>query len=251
MDDYIKIDGVVKSFGDNEVLRGVTLEMKKNESLVVIGRSGCGKSVLLKHLNGLISPDSGAVFIEGRNISEVKSKELVALRKNIGMLFQSAALLDSLTVGENVGLGLREGQNYSEGEINDIVEEKLKLVGLSGTTDIYPSELSGGMRKRVGLARAIATEPEILLYDEPTTGLDPITADMINKLIIDLHKKLHVTSISVTHDMKSAYMIGDRIVMLHDGKIEFDGVPEQIQNSGNEAVDQFINGRAAGPIQPN
>jgi len=251
MDSYIKIDNLKKSFNENDVLKGVTLEMKKNESLVVIGRSGCGKSVLLKHLNGLIHPDEGSVFFEGRDISELKPKELVGLRKNIGMLFQSAALLDSLTVGENVGLGLRESRLYKDNEVIDIVEEKLKLVGLSGTSDIYPSELSGGMRKRVGLARAIATEPEVLLYDEPTTGLDPITADMINDLILDLNEKLHVTSIAVTHDMKSAYKIGQRIVMLHDGKIEFDGDPQQVQNSGNEVVDQFIHGRATGPIQPN
>ena len=167
------------------------------------------------------------------------------------MLFQSAALLDSLTVGENVGLGLRESRLHSESDIKDIVEEKLKLVGLSGTSKVYPSELSGGMRKRVGLARAIATEPEVILYDEPTTGLDPITADIINDLILNLHDKLHVTSISVTHDMKSAYKIGQRIVMLHDGIIEFDGDPQQVQNSGNEVVDQFIHGRAIGPIKPN
>ncbi len=251
MDSYIKIENLKKSFNENGVLKGVTLEMKKNESLVVIGRSGCGKSVLLKHLNGLIHPDEGAVFFEGRDISELKPKELVGLRKNIGMLFQSAALLDSLTVGENVGLGLRESRLYKENEVIDIVEEKLKLVGLSGTSDVYPSALSGGMRKRVGLARAIATEPEVLLYDEPTTGLDPITADMINDLILDLNEKLHVTSIAVTHDMKSAYKIGQRIVMLHDGIIEFDGDPQQVQNSGNEVVDQFIHGRAIGPIQPN
>jgi phospholipid/cholesterol/gamma-HCH transport system ATP-binding protein len=251
MDDYIKIDMLKKSFNDNDVLKGVTLEMKKNESLVVIGRSGCGKSVLLKHLNGLIEPDGGAIFFEGRDISKMKSKELVELRKNMGMLFQSAALLDSLTVGENIGLGLRESRLYSESDIKDIVEEKLKLVGLSGTSKVYPSELSGGMRKRVGLARAIATEPEVILYDEPTTGLDPITADIINDLILNLHDKLHVTSISVTHDMTSAYKIGQRIVMLYDGKIEFDGDPQRIQNSGNEVVDQFIHGRADGPIQPN
>jgi phospholipid/cholesterol/gamma-HCH transport system ATP-binding protein len=251
MDSYIKIEKLKKSFNDNDVLKGVDLELKKNESLVIIGRSGCGKSVLLKHLNALIRPDDGAVYFEGRDISEFNNKELVGLRKNIGMLFQSAALLDSLTVGQNVGLGLRESRLHKEAEIKEIVEEKLKLVGLSGKSDVYPSELSGGMRKRVGLARAIATEPDVILYDEPTTGLDPITADIINDLILDLHNKLHVTSISVTHDMISAYKIGQRIVMLHDGKVEFDGDPQQIQNSGNAIVDQFIHGRATGPIQPN
>jgi len=251
MDSYIKIDNLQKSFNEHDVLKGVNLELKKNESLVVIGRSGCGKSVLLKHLNALIRPDEGAIYFEGRDIAGFTAKELVNLRKNIGMLFQSAALLDSLTVGENVGLGLRESRLHKDDEIKEIVEDKLKLVGLSGTSDVYPSELSGGMRKRVGLARAIATEPEVILYDEPTTGLDPITADRINDLILDLHERLHVTSIAVTHDMTSAYKIGDRIVMLHEGKIEFDGAPQQVQNSGNEIVDQFIHGRAHGPIQAN
>jgi phospholipid/cholesterol/gamma-HCH transport system ATP-binding protein len=249
MDAYIKIDNVVKSFGEKDVLRGVTVEMKKNESVVVIGRSGCGKSVLVKHLNALIRPDSGAVYIEGKNIFQLQYRELVGVRKNIGMLFQSAALLDSLTVGENVGLALHEDRKNTDAEINDIVQQKLEMVGLSGTSELYPSDLSGGMRKRVGLARAIATDPEILLYDEPTTGLDPITADMINDLIIELNERLHVTSIAVTHDMTSAYKIGDRIVMLHEGKIEFDGTPEQVKNSGNAVVDQFITGRATGPIQ--
>ncbi|UCD93640.1 MAG: ABC transporter ATP-binding protein [Candidatus Zixiibacteriota bacterium] len=249
MDAYIKIDNIVKSFGEKGVLRGVTVEMKKNESLVVIGRSGCGKSVLVKHLNALIRPDSGAVYIDGKEIFHLQYRELVEVRKNIGMLFQSAALLDSLTVGENVGLALHEDRKNTEAEIEDIVRQKLEMVGLSGTADLYPSDLSGGMRKRVGLARAIATDPEILLYDEPTTGLDPITADMINDLIIELNDRLHVTSIAVTHDMTSAYKIGDRIVMLHDGKIEFDGTPEQVKNSGNAVVDQFITGRATGPIK--
>jgi phospholipid/cholesterol/gamma-HCH transport system ATP-binding protein len=249
MDAYIKIDNIFKSFGEKEVLTGVTIEMKKNESVVVIGRSGCGKSVLVKHLNALIRPDSGAVYIDGRNIFELQYKQLVEVRKNIGMLFQSAALLDSLTVGENIGLALYEDRNHTENEIKDIVEQKLEMVGLSGTFALYPSDLSGGMRKRVGLARAIATDPEVLLYDEPTTGLDPITADMINDLIIELNEKLHVTSIAVTHDMKSAYRIGNRIVMLHDGRIEFDGTPDQVKNSGNAVVDQFITGRATGPIR--
>jgi phospholipid/cholesterol/gamma-HCH transport system ATP-binding protein len=248
MDAYIRIDNISKSYADKKVLRGVSIAMSKNESVVIIGRSGCGKSVLLKHLNGLIRPDSGTVFVEGNDISCLPYKELVGLRKNIGMLFQSAALLDSLSVGENVGLGLKEAWSYSAKEVRKIVEEKLDLVGLAGTADIYPSELSGGMRKRVGLARAISTGPEILLYDEPTTGLDPITADMIDDLIVNLNEKLKVTSVTVTHDMKSAYRIGDRIVMLYQGRVEFDGTPEQIKNSGNEVVDRFITGRAGGPL---
>nr|MBN2277092.1 ABC transporter ATP-binding protein [candidate division Zixibacteria bacterium] len=245
----IRLDKVTKAFNTNEVLRGVDLEIGRNESVVIIGRSGCGKSVLLKHLNALFQPDSGTVVVENQDLSGLKYEELVSVRKKIGMLFQSAALLDSLTVGENVGLALREVEGYSENVAREVVEEKLTLVGLGGTYDLYPANLSGGMRKRVGLARAIATSPEILLYDEPTTGLDPITADMINDLIIELHRRLKVTSIAVTHDMTSAYKIGERIVMLHDGKVEYDGTPDEIKNSGNAVVDQFINGRSTGPIQ--
>ncbi len=248
-DTIIKIDQVNKSFGKKKVLDGVSLEIKKGESVVIIGQSGCGKSVLLKHLNRLIRPDSGAVFIHDKDIGQMKTVELFETRRNIGMLFQSAALLDSLTVAENVGLGLKEGWKYSEGEISDIVVEKLELVGLSGSGNIFPSDLSGGMRKRVGLARAIATNPEILLYDEPTTGLDPITSDLINDLMINLREKLNVTSVAVTHDMTSAYKIADRIVMLYGGRIEYDGTPDQVRNSGNPIVDQFINGRGEGPIQ--
>lgn len=245
----IKIENLSRAFDSKRVLNGISLTIDKGESLVIIGQSGCGKSVLLKHLNRLLKPDSGAVYIHDKDISLMPSEELFELRKTIGMLFQSAALLDSLTVGENVGLGLREGWKYSKSEIADIVRDKLELVGLANTENLYPSDLSGGMRKRVGLARAIATNPEILLYDEPTTGLDPITSDIINDLMIELREKLKVTSIAVTHDMTSAYKIADRIVMLYNGKIEFEGTPEQVRNSGNEIVSQFINGRATGPIK--
>ncbi len=184
-----------------------------------------------------------------QDMKTVRGKQLAETRKKIGMLFQSAALLDSLTVAENVGLGLREGWKYSEDEISRRVEEKLEMVGMAGTGEIYPSDLSGGMRKRVGMARAIATDPEILLYDEPTTGLDPITSDIINDLINDFRSKMDITSVSVTHDMKAAYKTADRIVMLHDGVVEYEGTPEQVKNSGNDKVDQFINGRADGPIR--
>lgn len=245
----IKIENLSRAFGSKRVLNGISLTIDKGESLVIIGQSGCGKSVLLKHLNRLLKPDSGAVYIHDKDISLMPSEELFELRKTIGMLFQSAALLDSLTVGENVGLGLREGWKYSKSEISDMVRDKLELVGLANTENLYPSDLSGGMRKRVGLARAIATNPEILLYDEPTTGLDPITSDIINNLMIELRERLKVTSIAVTHDMTSAYKIADRIVMLYNGKIEFEGTPEQVRNSGNEIVSQFINGRATGPIK--
>ncbi len=245
----IRIENLSRAFGSKKVLNGINLVVNKGESLVIIGQSGCGKSVLLKHLNRLLRPDSGAVFIHDKDIALMPSEELFEMRRTIGMLFQSAALLDSLTVAENVGLGLREGWKYSKNEIADIVRDKLELVGLANTENLYPSDLSGGMRKRVGLARAIATNPEILLYDEPTTGLDPITSDIINDLMIELREKLKVTSIAVTHDMTSAYKIADRIVMLYNGRIEFEGTPEQVRNSGNEVVSQFINGRATGPIK--
>ncbi|MBN2226286.1 MAG: ATP-binding cassette domain-containing protein [candidate division Zixibacteria bacterium] len=249
MDTVISIEDVAKSFGEKKVLNGVNIDVRRGESLVIIGRSGCGKSVLLKHIVGLIHPDRGTVRVFDKDMDTVKGKELAETRKKIGMLFQSAALLDSLSVAENVGLGLREARHYPEAEIERIIEEKLEMVGMAGTGEIYPSELSGGMRKRVGLARAIATDPEILLYDEPTTGLDPITADIINDLINDFRSKLSITSVSVTHDMKAAYKTADRIVMLHDGVVEYEGTPEQIKNSGNAVVDQFISGRADGPIQ--
>ncbi|PKK82654.1 MAG: ABC transporter ATP-binding protein [candidate division Zixibacteria bacterium HGW-Zixibacteria-1] len=251
MDAYIKFDNVNKSFDDKEVLRGVSLEVARNESIVIIGQSGCGKSVLLKHINALIKPESGSVYVDGNDVTDMNFNDLTEVRKNIGMLFQSAALLDSLTVGENVGLALKECMHLPEKERDDIIAEKLALVGLSGTEQKYPAELSGGMRKRVGLARAIATNPAILLYDEPTTGLDPITADRINDLIINLHTRLHVTSVTVTHDMTSAYKVGQRIVMLYDGKVEFEGTPDETRNSSNSIVRQFIHGQAEGPIKIN
>ena len=249
MDTVIHIENIAKSFGKKQVLNGVDLAVRRGESVVIIGRSGCGKSVLLKHIVGLIQPDRGTVRVFDQDMKTVRGKQLAETRKKIGMLFQSAALLDSLTVAENVGLGLREGWKYSEDEINRRVEEKLEMVGMAGTGEIYPSDLSGGMRKRVGMARAIATDPEILLYDEPTTGLDPITSDIINDLINDFRSKMDITSVSVTHDMKAAYKTADRIVMLHDGVVEYEGTPEQVKNSGNDKVDQFINGRADGPIR--
>jgi phospholipid/cholesterol/gamma-HCH transport system ATP-binding protein len=245
----IHIENLRKTFGENEVLRGVNLDVKQGESLVIIGRSGCGKSVLLKHVNGLITADVGRIEVFGEAWGDIKGKRIAEIRKKIGMLFQSAALLDSLSVAENVGLGLKESFGLSNENIAAIVNEKLDMVGMGGTGELYPASLSGGMRKRVGLARAIATNPDIVLYDEPTTGLDPITADMINDLILELHDKLDITSISVTHDMTAAYKTAQRIVMLYDGVIEYEGTPEQIRNSGNEIVDQFINGRADGPIR--
>lgn len=248
-DSYIQIEKLTKSFGAQEVLRGVDLSIRKGEAIAVIGQSGCGKSVLLKHLIRLLEPDDGRVLFEGRDVNELEHAELVMLRRRFGMLFQSAALFDSLTVEENVGLALKEKRLVPAGEIHDRVIAKLDLVGLAAAADKHPAELSGGMRKRVGLARAIAHEPEVLLYDEPTTGLDPITSDVINDLIVALNEKLHVTSIAVTHDMRSAFKIADRIVMLYEGKVEFDGSPEQVRSCDNQIVRQFISGQAKGPIQ--
>ena len=245
----IKIEDVYKSFNSQKVLDGVNVDIDSGQSMVIIGQSGCGKSVLLKHLIRLIEPDKGHVYFDGVNLSDLKSSELTLFRQRFGMLFQSAALFDSMTVEENVGLGLKELKRYTEKEIRDIVMEKLELVGLASSADKKPAELSGGMRKRVGLARAIANNPEVLLYDEPTTGLDPITSDIINDLIVELNEKLKVTSITVTHDMKSAFKIANKIIMLYQGKVEFDGTPQEIKNTPNEIVQQFISGSAVGPIK--
>lgn len=245
----IEINDVHKSFGQQHVLRGVNLKIERGQSLVIIGQSGCGKSVLLKHLIELLEPDSGEIIFDGTNISILKGPELADIRRRFGMLFQSAALFDSMSVAENVGLGLKESRRFSKAEISEIVQSKLEMVGLKDAGEKYPSELSGGMRKRVGLARAIAHGPEVILYDEPTTGLDPITADMIDDLIVELDQKLNVTTIAVTHDMKSAFKIADRIVMLYEGKIVYDGSPEEIKKTDNELVKQFITGSSIGPIQ--
>lgn len=244
----VLIEGLSKSFGRNHVLRGVDLEVRRGESMVVIGGSGSGKSVLLKHIVGLLKPESGSVVVAGCEVPELDEHGLNELRIRIGMLFQGAALFDSLSVWENVGFALKQHTRHDDAEIRRIASEKLKMVGLSGIGDLMPSELSGGMKKRVGLARAIAIEPEIMLYDEPTTGLDPIMADVINDLILSLQRELHVTSISITHDMTSAYKIADRIAMLYQGRIIEVGTPEEIRNTSNQIVRQFISGSSRGPI---
>jgi phospholipid/cholesterol/gamma-HCH transport system ATP-binding protein len=244
----IKIVDVHKNFAGQEVLKGINLDVKKGETIVIIGRSGCGKSVLLKHLIGILKPDSGDLFFNEVNISRLREQDLVEHRKRFGMLFQAAALFDSMTVKENVAFGLREHMEMSEEQINRLVKEKLALVGLYGIEEKKPAELSGGMRKRVGLARAFAMDPEIILYDEPTTGLDPITSDVINDLIVKLKHEFNVTSFAVTHDMKSAYKIADRIAMLYDGHIIESGTPGEIQNTSNPVVRQFISGSSQGPI---
>jgi len=238
-----------KAFGAKQVLRGASIEIQNGESVVIIGGSGSGKSVLLKHIIGLLRPDSGHVYVDGMDISSLGERQLSQVRKRFGMLFQGAALFDSLKVWENVGFALLREKRYSPEQAREMASEKLRLVGLVGVEDLMPAELSGGMKKRVGLARAIAYEPEVILYDEPTTGLDPIMADAINDLIIEMREKLHVTSVTITHDMHSAYKIADRIAMLYEGRIIETGSSEEIKNTENPVVRQFITGSAAGPIR--
>ncbi len=237
----IEIINLHKSFGDNSVLRGVNLEINEGESLAIIGRSGCGKSVLLKHIVGLLIPDEGYIKFDGKIISNLDRKELYKIRRKFGFLFQGAALFDSMTVEENVGIALVENDSgFSKEEIKKIVEEKLELVGLPGTQNLKPSELSGGMKKRVGLARALVSNPEYILYDEPTTGLDPIMSDSIDDLIKDLNQKLNVTSIIVTHDMFSVKNTADRIAMMHEGKIYFTGTSAEVLESSDPIIKKFI-----------
>ncbi len=245
----IRVVNLCKSFGGNQVLRGVDLEVRQGESMVVIGGSGSGKTVLIKCIIGLIQPDEGKIYVDGLEITSLEEKRMNEVRKKFGMLFQWGALFDSMNVWENVGFGLRHKRHLMEEEIKRIASEKLELVGLRNIETLMPSELSGGMKKRVSLARAIAMEPEILLYDEPTTGIDPIMADAINDLIIQMKEKLDVTSITITHDMKSAYKIGDRIAMLFQGKIIEVGSPEEIKDSSNPIVQQFVQGKSDGPIK--
>jgi phospholipid/cholesterol/gamma-HCH transport system ATP-binding protein len=233
-----------KSFGAQRVLRGVNLRIETGEAVVIIGRSGGGKSILLKHLIGLLQPDAGDVRIDGVSIGRMNERQLLTVRRKFGMLFQGAALFDSMTVAQNVGFALRRDRKWTEKEIAAKVAESLEMVDLSGIEEKKPSELSGGMRKRVGLARAIVYRPEIVLYDEPTTGLDPIVADSIDQLIIRVCDRLKVTSVAVTHDMRSAGRIGQRILMLHEGRIHASGTPEEIFKSADPIVQRFVNGVA-------
>ncbi len=237
----IEIKNLHKSFGSKKVLSGVDLNIHDGETIVIIGRSGCGKSVLLKHIVGLLSPDEGIVKVGGKIISELSEKELYEVRRNFGFLFQGAALFDSMTVGENVALPMVESNTKtSESEIVKLVEEKLELVGLRGIQNLKPSELSGGMKKRVGLARALITNPNYILYDEPTTGLDPIMSDSIDNLIKELAEKLKVTSIVVTHDMFSVKNVAHKVAMMHEGVIHFVGNIDKLQNSTDEIITDFI-----------
>jgi len=245
----IRIRDLKKSFGSKVVLDGANLDVWPGESVVVIGQSGVGKSVLIKCIIGILTPDSGTIEINGETITAAGFRHMNVIRRKFGMLFQYAALFDSLKVWENVGFGLAQHSNLKPPRIREVAEEKLQMVGLPGILDLMPSELSGGMRKRVGLARAIAMEPEIMLYDEPTTGLDPIRGDSINDLIIQLREELGVASITITHDMISAYKIADRISMLYKGKLIYTGTPDEIRSSDNPFVQQFIHGKAEGPIR--
>jgi len=245
----IEIVNLHKAFNKKHVLQGVNLHIESGETMVVIGGSGSGKSVLIKHVIGLLMPDEGSIIVDGVDISNLSENDMNELRKKYGMLFQGAALFDSLTVWENVGFSLMQHTRLSKEEIKEKAKQKLEMVGLKGVEDLMPSELSGGMRKRVGLARAIAIEPQIILYDEPTTGLDPIMADAINDLIIEMKKRLNVTSIAITHDMVSAYKIADKIAMLYEGRIQEVGTPDEIKRSVNPIVRQFITGSSVGPIK--
>jgi phospholipid/cholesterol/gamma-HCH transport system ATP-binding protein len=247
---HIALKDVHKSFGPKHVLNGVDISVERGHSLVVIGGSGTGKSVMIKCILGIIKPDSGSIRVAGEEVTGLRGAERDRMLTHFGMLFQGAALFDSLPVWQNVAFGLIQGKNMPRKEAKEIALTKLGQVGLGPqVAELYPAELSGGMQKRVGLARAIAADPDIIFFDEPTTGLDPIMADVINDLILDCVKRLGATAISITHDMASARKIADDIAMIHKGRIIWQGKAREIDHSGNEYVDQFIHGRAAGPIQ--
>ena len=239
----IRLDNVYKAFGPKQVLSGFSLDVREGETMCIIGYSGTGKSVAIKHIVGLLEPDKGTVFVDDLEVPKLSRRELYALRARIGYVFQFSALFDSLTVSENVAMGLRKQGLLSAEEIDSRVHEALELVDLPAAGDTLPMELSGGMRKRVGIARAIALRPKYLLYDEPTTGLDPVTAAVINELMLRMQKTLGVTGIVITHDMKSAYTVGTRIAMLFEGKVRYVGTVDEIQKTDDPVVRQFIEGR--------
>ena len=246
MNSIITISNLKKSFGSNKVLKGVSLEVFKGEKLVIIGRSGCGKSVLLKHIVGLLKPDEGTVICYGKDVNLLSKSELFRQRLKFGYLFQGAALFDSMTVGENISLPLIEHFNLSKAEVSKKVAEKLAMVGLPGIERLKPSELSGGMKKRVGLARAIITEPDIILYDEPTTGLDPIMSDAIDELVNHLTRALKITTIVITHDMESVKKVADRVIMLHEGLVHFEGMPSDLFKKEDSVIKNFVTRQSAG-----
>ena len=244
----IRLVDVHKSFRKQKVLDGLNLEIENNKTTVIIGRSGGGKSVLLKHIIGLLRPDSGEVWVDGSDITKLGDRELNEVRKKFGMLFQEAALFDSMSVGENVAFPLREHTKMKEAEIRGVVADRLRAVGLTGIEPKLPAELSGGMRKRVGLARAIALRPEIVLFDEPTTGLDPVMTEAINQLILETQRLFNLTCVVISHDLDSIFKIAHRIAMLHEGKIIEHGTPEEIRASRNAVIRQFLSGSISGPI---
>ncbi len=244
----IRVKGLEKSFGQRKILDGVNLEVRRGETLVIMGGSGCGKSTLLRHLIGALAPDAGTVELFGKDLAALDEEGLNAVRRRFGVLFQSGALFNSLTVGENIALPLREHTPFAEEIIRIVVNMKLELVGLRDFRDLMPAQISGGMKKRVGLARALALDPEIIFCDEPGAGLDPVVAGIIDKLIMDLTRKLGVTSVVVTHEMGSAFRIADRMVMLFEGRIVAEGTAEEIRGSPDPLVQQFIRGEPDGPI---
>ena len=249
-DAKIELRNVHKRFGSKVVLDGIDLTVPRGESLVVIGGSGTGKSVMIKSVLGIVKPEQGEIFVDGQDVLKMDTSDREETLRKFGMLFQGAALFDSLPVWENVAFGLIQGRRMKRKEAKEIAIDKLSKVGLGADVgELYPAELSGGMQKRVGLARAIAADPEIIFFDEPTTGLDPIMADVINELIVDSVKELGATTLSITHDMASARKIADKIAMIHKGKIIWAGSVDEVDHSGNDYVEQFINGRAEGPIQ--
>ncbi|KCZ46772.1 ABC transporter ATP-binding protein [Hyphomonas pacifica] len=247
----LRLENVKKSFGQKHVLKGVDLEVQRGESLVVLGGSGSGKSVMLKNALGLMTPNDGKIFFDGEDVTKSTGKTRAKMRERIGMLFQSGALFDSLTVWENVSFRLLQADRMRRKDAKERAIETLKKVRLGAdVADLYPAEISGGMQKRVSLARSIISKPDLIFFDEPTTGLDPITADAINDLIIEQVRSLGAAAVSITHDMASARKIADNIAMLYEGKIIWHGPADIIDNSGNDYVDQFVHGRADGPIQP-
>ena len=247
----IRLVDLHKSFGPKRVLEGFTLEVSEGETMVIIGYSGTGKSVAIKHIVGLLEPDRGEVWVDGLEVPALPRRDLYRLRARIGYVFQFAALFDSLSIGDNVAMGLRKQQELAESEIHARVEEALELVDLPGVAERFPAELSGGMRKRVGIARAIALRPKYILYDEPTTGLDPVTSAVIDQLMVRMRERLGVTSVVITHDMRSAYTVGSRIAMLYQGRVQQVGTVDEIQHTRDPIVRQFIEGRASldeGPL---
>lgn len=244
---FVRLENLTKSFGSQEILRGVDLEIRKGETLVMIGSSGGGKSVVLKHITGLIKPDNGRVLLNGKDIASLNKEDLATTRQRIGLLFQNGALFDSMSVGQNVAFPLRESNQGDPNQLTDKVIEALELVNLAPHINKMPVDLSGGMRKRVALARAMITRPELMLYDEPTAGLDPVATGIIDQLILQMQEQYNVTSIVVTHDMQSADRIADRIAFLHEGRVYFCGTPTELRNSSDPLLVNFISGHSVPP----